>query len=69
MATSKGGAVGKESGRPKGSKDPSQAELMRRRLPKIYEAVRKKAETGDAEAARLCFDIVANPKAYPGADG
>lgn len=58
-----------KSGRPTGSKDPSPAELIRRRLPKIYEAALKSAEAGDAQAARLCIDIVKHPEQFPRADG
>lgn len=59
----------KKNGRPEGSRDPSPAEQIRRRLPKIYEAALKSAEAGDAAAARLCIDIVKHPEQFPRADG
>lgn len=59
----------RESGRPKGSRDPSAAEKIRRRLPKIYEAALRSAEAGDSEAARLCIDIAEHPENFIGADG
>lgn len=62
-------SVKEAAGRPKGSRDPSPAERIRRRLPKIYEAVLRSAEAGDAAAIRLCLDIVKHPENFKGADG
>lgn len=45
-------------GRPAGTSNPTEVERMRRAVPNIYAAVRQRALSGDAEAARLCFDIV-----------
>lgn len=57
--------VAKKAGRPTGSKDPSLKERIARRLPKIYDAISRQAELGDAAAAALCIDIVRNPSNYP----
>lgn len=53
------------AGRPDGVKDPIAHERIRRRLHKIYDALLHNAETGDAAAASLCFDICKNPDKYP----
>lgn len=61
--------TGKKAGRPEGTKNPNPVEQIKRKAPRIYSALLRQAENGDAAAARLCFDIAKHPDNFPGANG
>ena len=52
-------------GRPLNTKNPTAHERIVRKVPRLYDALLRKAETGDASAVALCFDITKNPSKYP----
>lgn len=54
-----------KGGRPEGAKNPDHVERARRSLQKIYDAVRKAAEAGNAASAEMCIDMVRHPDKYP----
>ena len=47
-----------QTGRPKGIPNPDGRERIRRQAHNLYDALLRKALAGDAEAVRLCFEIV-----------
>lgn len=54
-----------EAGRPAGSKNPTAKQKVQRNLAGIYDATLRSALGGDAEAARLCFEIAQHPDEFP----
>ena len=47
-----------KKGRPKGIPNPDGLEYIRRQVQNLYEALLRKALSGDASAIRLCFELV-----------
>lgn len=45
-------------GRPKGIPNPDGLEYIRRQVKNLYDALLRKALSGDATAIRLCFELV-----------
>ena len=47
-----------KKGRPKGIPNPDGLEYIRRQTKNLYDALLRKALSGDAVAVRLCFELV-----------
>lgn len=52
-------------GRPEGARTRSPHDRIKGNLRRYYEALDRSAAAGNADAARLCFDIAAHPERYP----